>query len=574
MGKKFTIIVALLLLIFSDLNAAEKVEIFVQPSVKDYPEIKLNINARDKSGKPVPGLTMKDFTILEDLGSVKIDSFKELELKEDINRVVDIVFVFDDTGSMSNEIRGLRDKVIEFANIIKKSNFDFRLGLITYKDKIYKPFRMTDNAGQFQTWVSRLKARGGGDEPENALDAIDDAAKQTYRKDAKVIFILITDATFHAANKITSLTMHSVVSDLKEKNIQFHAVGPNMDQYKVMTAELNGTFYDKDSGQFKRIIAQIAGGSASNYTISYKSNRPEHDFTWRAIDVSLNGKTVVNGVGQYQAPGWVTASSRKNGLMGDRSPYSPQNVIDGNKSTNWIEGVDGSGISEWISLNFDETVKADKFVIKAPAGYAKLPKRISVVVNDEEKRFYNLTGTSFTGDFGHEVEINTFKIIIENASGSSIGISEVELFGGKPSMLVKPIQKTRVAKIAAKIAKDFNKKGEKLYHKKKYEEAIYYYKEAITKNLTYAQAYSNLGLAYQRIKDYPKAVWANRKAISLAKGKTKAIVSASSYYNIARIFESQHKYEQALQNFYWAKSLRSHKAYDKGIRRMKGKLGI
>jgi len=33
-------------------------------------------------------------------------------------------------------------------------------------------------------------------------------------------------------------------------------------------------------------------------------------------------------------------------------------------------------------------------------------------------------------------------------------------------------------------------------------------------------------------------------------------------------------YEQALQNFYWAKSYRKHRAYDEGIARMKGYLKL
>lgn len=90
---------------------------------------------------------------------------------------------------------------------------------------------------------------------------------------------------------------------------------------------------------------------------------------------------------------------------------------------------------------------------------------------------------------------------------------------------------------------------------------------------TYAQAYSNLGLAFQRQNKLADAIWANRQAIAFARGSSRSTVLASSYYNIARIFEAQHQYEQALQNFIWAKSNKENKVYDTAITRMRERLG-
>lgn len=554
---------------------AKNGEAYIQPISSKYPLVELNVNIRDAKGKPIYGLAKEKFSLIEDLKEVEIVSFKSIEMSPSATNKVDIVFVFDDTGSMAQEIRGLKERTIEFADIIQSSGFDYNLGLISYKDKIFKPYRVTDNAGKFKSWVSDLRAKGGADEPENALDAIHSAAQQKFRDDAQKIFILITDATFHAADKITSLTMHEVVADLKSKSIQLHAVGPNIDQYKVMTSDLAGTFYDKDSGQFKRIITQIAGGSSSNYRITFNSSRPEYDFTWRAVELKVSDYSLENSVSQYQAPSWITASSRKDALKGGDSRYSPHFVVDGISKTSWVEGVSGSGIGEWLSLNFDEPAMVDRFEIEAGSS-TKLPSKVAIKINDESKRYYSVNKARklISGVFERELKVEKFQIIIEDASGRDIGIGDVKLFGGKPSKVIAPIKKSREARLSKKIALDLNKKGEKLYHAKKYDESIYYYKQAIDKSPTFAQAYSNLGLAYQRNGAYPNAIWANRKAIALARGKTKKVVSASSYYNIARIFEAQNKYEEALQNFHWAKSFKKHRAYDGGIKRMTKKLGL
>ena len=122
-------------------------------------------------------------------------------------------------------------------------------------------------------------------------------------------------------------------------------------------------------------------------------------------------------------------------------------------------------------------------------------------------------------------------------------------------------------------AKKLNAKGEKVYHQKNYEQAITYFQRAIELWGNYGQAYSNLGLTFQKAGRTAEAIWANRKAIALADGKNKHRVQASSYYNIARIYESQGKWQKAKKNFERALNLREHKAYTKGIKRMNERLG-
>lgn len=123
-----------------------------------------------------------------------------------------------------------------------------------------------------------------------------------------------------------------------------------------------------------------------------------------------------------------------------------------------------------------------------------------------------------------------------------------------------------------KEAKRINTRGESLYHDKKLEDAMYIFQDAINLYPSYGQAYSNLGLTYQKLGRTAEALWANRKAIELASGSTKNRVQASSYYNIARIYEGNSQWQDALNNFQKAKSLRQHSAYDKGIARMQKEL--
>ena len=123
-------------------------------------------------------------------------------------------------------------------------------------------------------------------------------------------------------------------------------------------------------------------------------------------------------------------------------------------------------------------------------------------------------------------------------------------------------------------AKELNRKGERAYHAKRLEQAMYLFQDAINLYPEYGQAYSNLGLTFQKLHRDAEALWANRKAIERASGARAKTVKASSYYNIAKVYESQGKWEDALTNYENALSNKEHSAYHKGIKRMKKKLGI
>ena len=117
-----------------------------------------------------------------------------------------------------------------------------------------------------------------------------------------------------------------------------------------------------------------------------------------------------------------------------------------------------------------------------------------------------------------------------------------------------------------------NRKGEEAYKAGNLESSVAFYQEAIELDSNNGQAYSNLGLSFQKLGRIAEAIWANRKAIALANGPTASTIQASSYFNIARIYENQGQWSDALQNYTWARERKQHIAYDKGIQRMEAKL--
>lgn len=118
-------------------------------------------------------------------------------------------------------------------------------------------------------------------------------------------------------------------------------------------------------------------------------------------------------------------------------------------------------------------------------------------------------------------------------------------------------------------ALDINKQGENYYHASRIELAVNYYQQALEYNPFDGQIYSNLGLAFSKIGRNAEAIWANREAIKFANDNT---IKASSYYNIAKIYENSGQYSDALYYYGLAKENKENPVYDKALLRVKAKM--
>lgn len=140
------------------------------------------------------------------------------------------------------------------------------------------------------------------------------------------------------------------------------------------------------------------------------------------------------------------------------------------------------------------------------------------------------------------------------------------LNGAQGSLNVSPVTANST------LAKKLNREGEAAYGRGELTQATSLFQAAIEQDSAFGQAYSNLGLAYQKQGNIAEAIWANRKAIALASGNNAATTRASSYYNIAKIYENAGQFSDALTHYEFAKGQKSNPVYDKAIERVKGKM--
>ncbi len=122
------------------------------------------------------------------------------------------------------------------------------------------------------------------------------------------------------------------------------------------------------------------------------------------------------------------------------------------------------------------------------------------------------------------------------------------------------------------LARKYNREGEAVYKIGQLEQAIQLFQQATELDGNYGQAFSNLGLAYQKNGNIAEAIWANRKAISLASGVNAATTRANSYYNIAKIYETSGQNAEALQHYQLAYTEKNKPSYEEAIARVKTKM--
>ncbi|MGH8407485.1 MAG: four helix bundle protein, partial [Pseudomonas sp.] len=147
----------------------------------------LYFSATDTGGHPIGQLTPENVEVQEDGQKVQIVDFRG----EAQGRPVDIVVVFDITESMQPFIDGLKEATTEFADRLSKANRDYRLGLVTFEDYVTREDKTFTRSGrEFKGWMGTLQAAGGGDIPENSLDALMVASRFPFRPEAQAVVIL------------------------------------------------------------------------------------------------------------------------------------------------------------------------------------------------------------------------------------------------------------------------------------------------------------------------------------------------------------------------------------------------
>jgi FHA domain/von Willebrand factor type A domain len=285
--------------------------------------VQLDFGMTESGGQPLGNLRAENVQVFEDGKLAKILDFRGVGQ----GRPVDIVFVLDVTESMQPYIDAVKQNIIQFAQDLAANNRDYRLGLVTFEDYVISQYpdcnceyrnTMTSDVQKFTGWVGTLHAGGGGDIPEDQLDALAYAASFPFRPEAQGIVILVTDAPSHKAGDgpdregdaayqqhhpdpnadVTEQTGDKVAAIMQKNGITLYAVAPPpfiAPEYAEIVEGTHGKLYNivSEESRFSELVREIGHSIATQYSLTYRTPRPIEDGTERKIDlkVSFNGES-------------------------------------------------------------------------------------------------------------------------------------------------------------------------------------------------------------------------------------------------------------------------------------------
>ncbi len=259
--------------------------------------VRLPITVTDKKGQFVPGLTQRDFMILEDKVPQTIETFSD-----DLSQTTPlyIAVLMDTSPSTAGKLKFQQESAMNFIQTVVKPRKD-RVLFATFDDQINLLQDFTDRLDLLDKAVYSVKKMG----TQTALfDAIWQFCDEKMRSvPGRRVLLLVTDGedTYSRANirdaidiaQRTETTIFAIstkagflgtvpgveagqVADKKDKDLQ------------TLAEETGGAaFFTGDMLSLERSFTRISKELRAQYLVTYNPTNKSYDGTFRKIDVKL-----------------------------------------------------------------------------------------------------------------------------------------------------------------------------------------------------------------------------------------------------------------------------------------------
>ena len=190
---------------------------------------------------------------------------------------IDIAFIVDATGSMSDEIDFLKADLLDILNKVSQanSNADIRTAALFYRDEgeayVTRANDFTADVTQTTAFIAKQKAEGGGDYPEAVHTALEKGLQDlSWREDdcIRLAFMLL-DAPPHKEDKVLQ-SLHLSVPQYVKAGI------------RLIPVAASGV--DKNTEFFLRFVAIATDGT----------------YVFITNDSGIGGDHIAATVGEYQ----------------------------------------------------------------------------------------------------------------------------------------------------------------------------------------------------------------------------------------------------------------------------------
>ena len=271
-------------------GAGIQVQVAGNIDFQNFPDIKVFTIVADNNGQHIGGISKSYFDVSEThLGTTRaLSSFSVTELGAGGVSKADIVFVIDESGSMSDEINSVKTGIKAFADLLSSSGIDYRLGIVSYEGSGsggigvgFSSSGFADNTqiGTFKGWVDRIGTQGG---EERAYDAIVYACSPPfdYRGDAQQVICLVTDED----NDTGKYTVQNAANSLFGKQFFYFNTGSRSDvesDFNPLGTRLGGAFNEQT------LLNRLGSSIVAKYVVEYTSPWPDFDSIKRDVAIKV-----------------------------------------------------------------------------------------------------------------------------------------------------------------------------------------------------------------------------------------------------------------------------------------------
>lgn len=275
--------------------------------VLDGELVNLNLIVRDRSGKPVAGLTQSSFQVFED------EVLQQIAFFSPHSAPINLALVLDLSGSMREKADVLKAAAVRFIDILNPQD---RVAVVafTHQAKLISPLtqdrallreriqQLSIDKGRTALYEALYQVVGdvfqGADGQRNAIVVLSDGVDNSI-SEFNIVPTVVSFEDLLARLEESDITVFPIYLDT-EQEVVYKYLNESPEAYRIARdrlqtmAEITGgsMFYARRLEDLDQAYQQVASELRAIYSLGYYPSNTRRDGNWRRIKVKVKGKNL------------------------------------------------------------------------------------------------------------------------------------------------------------------------------------------------------------------------------------------------------------------------------------------
>ena len=247
----------------------------------DVDVVQVTAVVTDESGRFVPGLTARDFRVLDDNRPQKLTNFASENIP------LELVTAIDVSSSMTKALPLVKDSATRFLAALRPAD---QVTVLGFNDNIFTLARRSTDQAERAKAIARPGPWGGTALYDVIIRAADLLGRQSGRR-AIVVFTDGDDQSSHAS-------MSSVIKRAESSDATIYMIGqgraieaPHLQQLMRHLATVSGgrAFFSEQTSKLEAIFEEILEDLRHQYLLAFAPPDGARDGAWHRLHVDVPG---------------------------------------------------------------------------------------------------------------------------------------------------------------------------------------------------------------------------------------------------------------------------------------------